>query len=244
MSRDADRAALRRRLRTTTSRRSTGAAPTTSRSIDYGEEFARTTATPTTATRARALTSRPGRRWACSSSTTEPRLYVYDQEFEVARAELKRRAVFGALRLEEWDKGIVLPHEETGASGQGGPARLLQATRVHLSPIMALYERDAVPPIPDGAIGQPVLDARLRDERHTLRPLTRRRRRGFLQRACRTSASTSPTATTATRRRSTTATSAAMRPATWTGEEPENFILAALISTTTRGSSCCRRTGC
>src|SRR4051812_47319455 len=40
---------------------------------------------------------------------SEPRLYVYDQEFELEGKRLKRRSVFGQLRLEEFEKGIVLP---------------------------------------------------------------------------------------------------------------------------------------
>src|SRR5690606_18098355 len=85
---------------------------------------------------------------------------------------LTRRAIFGQLRLEEWEKGIVLPHEVTGATAKAERLKLLQATGVHLSPVMALYESEGVPAIPDEALGAPVLDAVLTDERHTLRPIS------------------------------------------------------------------------
>src|SRR5215210_6135762 len=62
----------------------------------------------------------------------EPQLYVYDQEFELRGQRLRRRAIFGRLRLEEWEKGIVLPHEVTGEAAKLDRLNLLQATRVHL----------------------------------------------------------------------------------------------------------------
>ena len=104
---------------------------------------------------------------------TEPRLYVYDQEFEFDRETRRRRAVFGALRLEEWEKGIVLPHEVTGESAKLDRRRLLEATATHLSPVMGLYKPDSMPlEILDEADEAPVLDAVLPDARHTLRPLS------------------------------------------------------------------------
>jgi uncharacterized protein (DUF1015 family) len=101
----------------------------------------------------------------------QPRLYVYDQEFEVRGRGFTRRAVFGALRLEEWEKGIVLPHEVTGERAKEDRFNLLKATRVHLSPVMALYEPDGAPQLDGDALAPPVLDAALPTERHTLRPV-------------------------------------------------------------------------
>ena len=101
-----------------------------------------------------------------------PRLYAYDQGFEVNGKTLTRRAVFGALRLEEWEKGIVLPHEVTGEKAKQDRFNLLQATRVHLSPVLALYEPGEAPELDDTALEAAVLDAVLPSERHTLRPLT------------------------------------------------------------------------
>jgi len=100
-----------------------------------------------------------------------PRLYVYDQEFELEGRTLRRRAVFGALRLEEWEKGIVLPHEVTGEKAKLDRFNLLKATRVELSPVMALYEPDGAPELDGDALEAPVLDAVLPGERHTLRPV-------------------------------------------------------------------------
>src|SRR5689334_19975043 len=57
-------------------------------------------------------------------------MFVYDQEFEL-HGRRRRRVVFGRLRLEEWEKGIVLPHEHTGAEAKQDRLNLLRATRVH-----------------------------------------------------------------------------------------------------------------
>jgi len=161
---------------------------------------------------------------------SEPRLYVYDQEFVLDGARRTRRAVFCALRLEEWEKGIVLPHEVTGAGAKLDRLRLLQATRVQLSPVMALYQPEGVPSFADRDLGAPVLDAVLPDERHTLRPVRREAADGF----CAAFADRKLYVAdghhryeTALSYRDEWRTAAA----DWTGEEPENFILAALVST-------------
>jgi uncharacterized protein (DUF1015 family) len=164
----------------------------------------------------------------------EPRLYVYDQEFELEGRRLQRRAVFGALRLEEWDKGIVLPHEGTAAKAKEDRLRLLQATRVQLSPVMTLYEPDAVPRLLDADLEEPVLDAVLPNERHTLRPLSRDMAAVFaesLQFSRLYVADGHHRYETGLNYRNQTRG----ERADWTGEEPENFILSALVSTDDSG---------
>ena len=159
----------------------------------------------------------------------EPRLYVYDQEFELGGETRRRRAVFGALRLEEWEKGIVLPHEVTGAGAKLDRQRLLEATATHLSPIMGLYKPDGMHGMLDEGAEAPVLDAVLPDARHTLRPLSREAASRF-------------TAALAERkvyvadghhRYETSLTYRDERRAaagSWTGDEPFNFVLAGLIA--------------
>jgi uncharacterized protein (DUF1015 family) len=160
----------------------------------------------------------------------EPRLYAYDQEFELDGRRLRRRAVFGALRLEELDRGIVLPHEGTAAKAKEDRLRLLQATRVQLSPVMTLYEPDAVPQLLDADLEEPVLDAMLPHERHTLRPISRDMAAVFAQ-----SLQFSRLYVADGHHRYETGLNYRSQTrgdrAEWTGEEPENFILSALVST-------------
>src|SRR4051794_10701193 len=158
----------------------------------------------------------------------QARLYVYDQEFELHGRRLRRRAIFGRLRAEEWEKGIVLPHEYTGAEAKQDRLNLLRATRVHLSPIMAMYESPPSPLYAESDLGAPVLDAVLPGERHTLRPLS--------------DAAAARVATYLGDRRLYIAdghhryetginyrNEVRDRAASWSGEEPENFVLAAII---------------
>jgi uncharacterized protein (DUF1015 family) len=51
-----------------------------------------------------------------------------------------RTGLVAALRLEPYEKGIVLPHERTHARAREGRLRLLRATGVQLEPIFLLYD--------------------------------------------------------------------------------------------------------
>jgi uncharacterized protein (DUF1015 family) len=158
-----------------------------------------------------------------------PTLYAYDQEFELHGERHVRRAIFGKLRLEEFEKGIVLPHEVTGATAKADRLRILQATNTHLSPVMTLYESEGVPVIEDSALGAPVLDATLNGDRHILRPIDAvvaaafcdalKDRRLFI-------ADGHHRYETGINYRNERKAAAA----SWTGEEPENFIVAALVA--------------
>jgi uncharacterized protein (DUF1015 family) len=158
-----------------------------------------------------------------------PRLYVYDQEFELEGKRLRRRAVFGALRLEEWEKGIVLPHEVTGEKAKQDRFNLLKATRVHLSPVMALYEPDDAPDFDEADLESPVLDAVLPVERHTLRPVKEAAAEAFCDMILHRRlviADGHHRYETGLNYRNLCRSEATK----WTGEEPANFIIAALVS--------------
>jgi uncharacterized protein (DUF1015 family) len=158
----------------------------------------------------------------------DARLYVYDQEFELHGERRRRRAIFGRLRAEEWEKGIVLPHEYTGAEAKQDRLNLLRATRVHLSPIMAMYETPPSALFAEADIGAPVLDAVLDGERHTLRPLNgaaAERITGFLADKRLYIADGHHRYETGVNYRNEVRD----RAQTWTGDEPENFVLAALL---------------
>jgi uncharacterized protein (DUF1015 family) len=196
--------------------------------VDYGEDHAGDGDTENRYTRARQQLD--GWRAAGAMVRDEtPTLYVYDQEFMLHGERLSRRSVFGRLRLEEWEKGIVLPHEVTGASAKADRLRLLQATGVHMSPVMALYEPEGIPSIDDAALGEPVLDAVLPNERHTLRPVSAEAAAAF----CGALADRRLFIADGHHRYETGLNYRNERKdaaASWNGEEPENFIIAALVA--------------
>jgi uncharacterized protein (DUF1015 family) len=82
----------------------------------------------------------------------EPAFYVYDQQFSWGGRALTRRGFFAAVRLEPFERRVVLPHEKTLSGPKEDRRRLLRATRTQLSPIFGLY-RD-----PEGAAAG-VIDA-------------------------------------------------------------------------------------
>ena len=69
-------------------------------------------------------------------------IYIYEEEFEIA-GEIKRfRGVISLVHLEEFSKGIVLPHEETLSKAKADRFHLMDATGCNFSQIYSLYNDD------------------------------------------------------------------------------------------------------
>ena len=83
-----------------------------------------------------------------------PSLYVYEQTYRVPGTGVTRtqRGFFARLRLHAFDEGAVLPHERTMSGPKEDRYKLLRATGVNTSPVVAVYDD------PSGA-GPNVLDA-------------------------------------------------------------------------------------
>jgi len=69
----------------------------------------------------------------------ENSLYVYHQEFEWEGTKYVRRGFLGRLRLEEFGKGNVFPHEQTMPGPKKDRLALMTACASNLSPIFGLY---------------------------------------------------------------------------------------------------------
>jgi uncharacterized protein (DUF1015 family) len=69
----------------------------------------------------------------------QPALYLYHQTFEHAGQPVTRRQLIAAMRLHEFDEGIVLPHEQTFGGPKADRLALTKETRCNLSPIFGLY---------------------------------------------------------------------------------------------------------
>ena len=66
-----------------------------------------------------------------------PAVYVYRQRYTLDGREVERLAVFGALELEPFGRG-VLPHERTHSGPRADRLALTMATRTQLSPVFLL----------------------------------------------------------------------------------------------------------
>lgn len=81
----------------------------------------------------------------------KPALYIYEEEFE-ARGKRKRvKGFICQVKLEEFSKGIVLPHEETLSKAKEDRFNLMKNTFCNFSQIYSLY-------MDDGHQTRPLLD--------------------------------------------------------------------------------------
>lgn len=70
---------------------------------------------------------------------TDPGLYLYEEEF-TARGQTKRiKGTVCLVKLEEFSKGIILPHEETLSKAKQDRFHLMNATGCNFSQIYSLY---------------------------------------------------------------------------------------------------------
>jgi len=89
------------------------------------------------------------RRQGILAADPEPALYLYSQEFDdperlsgsfaLPGQPRRRTLLFGALRLEPYDTGRILPHENTMPGPKADRLRLMQTTHANLSPILAFF---------------------------------------------------------------------------------------------------------
>jgi uncharacterized protein (DUF1015 family) len=91
-----------------------------------------------------------------------PSLYIDDHYFTHRGKPYRRRSLACLVRLEEWDRMIVRPHEGTLSSPKGDRLNLLWALQANTSPVMSLYEdpdRRISSLLDKSARGKPLLSA-------------------------------------------------------------------------------------
>jgi uncharacterized protein (DUF1015 family) len=163
----------------------------------------------------------------------EPAYYFYVQEFEHEGKRHRRTAMLGRLRLEPWEAGPVRPHEETMAKPKEDRLQLMRHLRGNVSPVFATLAADAgrrdrvLPPGGERLFRVETADG----QRHELRIVRDRRAveaiaSGAVQRE--------PVYILDGHHRYETALAyreeRRAQAGRWTGEEPENFVLAAITT--------------
>ncbi len=96
-----------------------------------------------------------------------PAIYLHDHYFSHQRRKYRRRGITVCVRLEEWDKMVVRPHEGTLAEPRTNRLNLLRACQVNLSPILALFEdrgRQVASLLTDQERRQPIMSISGADE--------------------------------------------------------------------------------
>ncbi|HJN92103.1 MAG TPA: DUF1015 domain-containing protein, partial [Dehalococcoidia bacterium] len=163
-----------------------------------------------------------------------PAYYLAEHEFSHEGAQHSRTSLYAAVRLTPWAAGEVFAHEWTMPGPREERMRLRQTVRADVSPLMALL------PDRSGTIAGIMEDARevaptatgtdYADERHTLRVLDDPTQVEALRSAL--AADKVYMADGHHRYEAALAyrdQCAAEAGASWTGEEPENFVLMGLI---------------
>jgi uncharacterized protein (DUF1015 family) len=92
----------------------------------------------------------------------EDALYVYHQEFDWEGRHYVRKGFLGRLRLEEFGRGSVFPHEQTMSGPKADRLALTKACRMNLSPVFGLYpdtEATVQAPLEDAIRGVTPLEA-------------------------------------------------------------------------------------
>jgi len=70
----------------------------------------------------------------------KPAIYLHEHKFSHLGKQYKRRGIITRVRLEEWDRMAIRPHEGTLTEPKSDRLSLLWACQANTSPIMALFE--------------------------------------------------------------------------------------------------------
>ena len=66
-------------------------------------------------------------------------IYVYEMDFSALGNQYSVKGFISLVKLEEFSKGIILPHEETLSKAKTGRLNLMKATGCNFSQIYSLY---------------------------------------------------------------------------------------------------------
>ncbi|MBI2850771.1 MAG: DUF1015 domain-containing protein [Chloroflexi bacterium] len=107
--------------------------------LEYGKELPGDTVTDNKYTRA-ALTLAQWLAQGVLETDKAPAIYLHDHLFTLEGKEYKRRSIIARVRLEEWDKKVIFPHEATMAVTRSDRLSLLWALQANTSPILTMFE--------------------------------------------------------------------------------------------------------
>ena len=107
--------------------------------LEFGRESPQDTAADNRYTRSAATLEQWLGQGVLAADKT-PAIYLHDHYFQYEGKEYRRRGIVAAVRLEEWDRMIVRPHEGTLAEHRTDRLSLLWALQANTSPILALFD--------------------------------------------------------------------------------------------------------
>lgn len=96
----------------------------------------------------------------------EPSLYFYSQEFSVQERRFVREGFFALVRLEEYEKGVIIPHERTLSGPKVDRLMLMRSCQANFSPVFMLYadnSNDVMNRLKSGITVKPLIEVRDKD---------------------------------------------------------------------------------
>ena len=72
----------------------------------------------------------------------DPSIYITEESFEYEGVPQTRRGFIASVRLEEYDRGIIFPHEHTRNQWVEDRVMMMTATRSALSPLLVVFQDD------------------------------------------------------------------------------------------------------
>lgn len=145
--------------------------------LEYGREFPQDSARDNKYTRS----SSTLQQWLKQGIFTvdeKPAIYLHHHYFQHQGKECRRQGIITIVRLEEWDKKVVRPHEGTLSQPKSDRLNLLWTLQLNTSPILSLFEdrEQTVTSLLDTERqGEPALDFNTATgERHTIWAITRK----------------------------------------------------------------------
>ena len=105
----------------------------------------------------------------------QPAIYIDDHYFTLLGKRQMRRGIIARVRLEEWDKGIIKPHENVIAVHVSDRINVLRQVQVNTSPILTMYQdkrRELASLLEQQVSLPPVMDIVLPEgDRHVIRAI-------------------------------------------------------------------------
>jgi len=96
----------------------------------------------------------------------EPSLYFYAQEFSVEGRSFVREGFFALVKLEEYEKKIIIPHERTLSGPKVDRLMLMRSCQANFSPVFMLYadnSNDVINRLKSGVTAKPLIEVRDKD---------------------------------------------------------------------------------
>lgn len=141
--------------------------------LEFGQELPDDSATESRYTRAAAMLEQWLKQGVLEMDE-KPVLYLYDQYFVYQGKQHRRRGLTCRVRLEEWARMVVRPHEDTIPRSRHDRLDLLWALQANTSPILSLFEdkgRRVASLLAAQENNPPLLDGQSDGERHVVRAI-------------------------------------------------------------------------